>query len=116
MSKTGRENFRELQHRMRFNKRVLAALERISTRSALYRTEKPKPPVQCEPMHPDAEGWSEWIHPIPGYLMQCCDCGLIHEMQFQIVPADGNDLSKLNEGETAEGLIIFRAKRFEGEE
>lgn len=29
-------------------------------------------------------GWCEWVTPIPkGYLMQCCDCGLVHEMQFK---------------------------------
>ncbi len=38
-------------------------------------------------------GWSEWQQPVmKGYLMKCCDCGLIHEMQFkaleQIGPPD----------------------------
>ena len=29
-------------------------------------------------------GWTEWVYPEPdGYLMQCCDCNLIHEMQFK---------------------------------
>lgn len=29
-------------------------------------------------------GWCEWVMPIPkGYLMKCCDCGLVHEMQFK---------------------------------
>jgi hypothetical protein len=29
-------------------------------------------------------GWSEWVCPTPGknYLFKCCDCGLVHEMQF----------------------------------
>lgn len=28
-------------------------------------------------------GWTDWIYPISkGYLMKCCDCGLVHEMQF----------------------------------
>ncbi|KKW92671.1 hypothetical protein [Sphingobium chungbukense] len=66
--------------------------------------------IQCEPMHPDEEGWSEWIHPLPGYLMQCCDCGLIHEMQFEI--AEPNDPAQLNPGEGEHGVIIFRARRF----
>lgn len=68
--------------------------------------------MQCEPMHPDEEGWSEWVHPLPGYLMQCCDCGLVHEMQFEIGGRDGD--GPLNPGESDEtGVIIFRARRYE---
>lgn len=30
-------------------------------------------------------GWSEWVYPKEetNYLFKCCDCGLVHEMQFQ---------------------------------
>lgn len=29
---------------------------------------------------------NEWVQPITnGYKMACCDCGLIHEMDFKIV-------------------------------
>jgi hypothetical protein len=65
---------------------------------------------QCEPMHPDEEGWSEWIHPLPGYLMQCCDCGLIHETEFAIVPRHKGNAGPLNDGE-GKSVIIFRARR-----
>lgn len=29
-------------------------------------------------------GWSEWVFPSvkKNYLMKCCDCGLVHEIQF----------------------------------
>ncbi len=28
----------------------------------------------------------EWIQPKPkGYLMSCCDCGLVHRLDFRIV-------------------------------
>lgn len=69
----------------------------------------------CEPMDPDEDGWSEWIHPLPGYLLQCCDCGLVHDMEFAIGnrsdDARGSD-QPLNEGESDEtGVIIFRARR-----
>ena len=69
--------------------------------------------VQCETMDPqDDDGWSEWIHPLPGYLMQCCDCGLVHEMQYAIAPSHENcGDTELNEGETKDGVIIFRARR-----
>lgn len=30
--------------------------------------------------------WSEWVCPDPkGYLMRCCDCGLVHEAEFGVV-------------------------------
>lgn len=64
----------------------------------------------CEPMIAGEDGWCEWIHPLPGYLMQCCDCGLIHEMEFAI----GETVDKngpLNAGEAEESVILFRARR-----
>lgn len=34
-------------------------------------------------LHPD--GWSRWIFPImDGYKLTCCDCGLVHDMQFRV--------------------------------
>ena len=67
---------------------------------------------QCEVMHPDSEGWSEWVHPLPGYLMQCCDCGLIHEMQFEISkPHAAMGQAERNPGEDDEHILMFRARR-----
>ena len=35
-------------------------------------------------------GWSEWQQPVmKGYLMRCCDCGLIHEIQFKTLEQTG---------------------------
>ena len=32
--------------------------------------------------HPEAD---EWVQPIrKGYKMACCDCGLVHDMDFRI--------------------------------
>lgn len=43
----------------------------------------------CEVMEPGEGGWTEWVHPEPGFLMECCDCGLIHEMDFAVaVPVE----------------------------
>jgi hypothetical protein len=34
----------------------------------------------------NANDWSEWVCPDPrGYLMKCCDCGLVHEAEFGVV-------------------------------
>lgn len=42
--------------------------------------------TDCTPMPPGRGGWSEWHEPImKGYRMQCCDCGLIHEVQFKVL-------------------------------
>lgn len=33
----------------------------------------------------DEEGWSRWVQPIvKGYKMACCDCGLVHTMEFRV--------------------------------
>lgn len=49
------------------------------------------PEVETQP-----GGWTDWIHPLPGYRMACCDCGLVHELEFRI-----DDLGRVN----------FRARR-----
>ena len=43
--------------------------------------------VQCEPQEAVTEdGWCDWVCPKPqGYLMQCCDCELIHEVESRVV-------------------------------
>lgn len=30
------------------------------------------------------DGWCDWVHPLPGYLMKCCDCGLVHEVEVAV--------------------------------
>lgn len=61
------------------------------------------------------DGWSEWIHPLPGYLMKCCDCGLVHEMQVAI-GKDNGEGAALNEGERRNGrVVIFRMRRHEND-
>ena len=40
--------------------------------------------TRFKPMVEGRGGWSEWVYPEPnGYLMKCCDCGLVHEVQFK---------------------------------
>jgi hypothetical protein len=57
-----------------------------------------------------ADAWSEWVCPAPAqYFMKCCDCGLVHEMQFKV--------AKYSEGEECEFVedadlqAVFRARR-----
>lgn len=42
-----------------------------------------------EAMKVGADGWSDWLRPVDDtYRAKCCDCGLVHKMEFRI---DGND-------------------------
>lgn len=57
----------------------------------LFSTPKPnlgreKAGFQCEPKPAVTDdGFCEWVCPKPiGYLMQCCDCGLIHEVETRV--------------------------------
>ena len=54
--------------------------------------------------------WSDWVCPNPEqYFMKCCDCGLVHEMQFKVAKY------KLgNECEFVEDInlqAVFKARR-----
>lgn len=32
-----------------------------------------------------ANGWTRWVQPVvKHYLMACCDCGLVHRMNFRL--------------------------------
>lgn len=32
------------------------------------------------------DGWTKWVRPDhEDYKLACCDCGLVHRMQFQVV-------------------------------
>jgi hypothetical protein len=37
------------------------------------------------------DGWSDWIQPImEGYRLACCDCGLVHEVEFRALQVGRN--------------------------
>jgi len=54
--------------------------------------------------------WSEWVNPKPEqYFMKCCDCGLVHEMQFKVAKyAEGDECEFV---EDADLQAVFRARR-----
>lgn len=64
-------------------------------------------------------GWSDWICPKPsGYLMKCCDCGLVHELDFKaFVEANLNKRKKTFEIVELPLPIraMFRARRWRKE-
>jgi hypothetical protein len=56
------------------------------------------------------DGWSDWIQPKhDGYLMKCCGCGLVHELQFRVVEDTPGDM--VDTEQVVPGLVIFRASR-----
>ena len=56
-------------------------------RQALEQAEQPKQEPEFFTHNVEQpHDWSEWVCPNPkGYLMKCCDCGLVHEVEFGVV-------------------------------
>ena len=43
-----------------------------------------------EPVVFDEPSAGEWVQPVTqGYLMKCCDCGLVHRMDFRVIKDNG---------------------------
>lgn len=48
--------------------------------------------------HPvDTDGWTEWILPRQDYRLRCCDCRLVHDVEFRV----------------ADGMVWWRVRRNE---
>ena len=62
-----------------------------------------------------SEGWSDWQYPtMTGYRMGCCDCGLVHDMEFKVMRVTKRNEDGSWEGEEldpAEFRVSMRAKR-----
>jgi Fe2+ or Zn2+ uptake regulation protein len=63
-------------------------------------------------MHANRDGWSEWAWPtMKLYRMGCCDCGLVHDIEFKVVRVT-NRRGALNTGVEVKGhRVLFRARR-----
>lgn len=59
------------------------------------------------------DGWSRWETPsMKGYLMACCDCDLVHEMEFEVF----REVSRTKNGwikgaPIKNGRVTMRARR-----
>lgn len=41
--------------------------------------------MKYEKPQPDESGWTDWIQPVmDGYKLRCCDCDLVHRMDFRV--------------------------------
>lgn len=61
--------------------------------------------------HPD--GWSRWVLPVmDGYKMSCCDCGLVHDMQFRVT--DDYDRVEFRVRRNSRSTAALRRERKKG--
>ena len=41
---------------------------------------------RIRPERETKNGWTRWVQPrMRGYLLECCDCCLVHRMDFRVV-------------------------------
>lgn len=59
------------------------------------------------------DGWTRWVFPeMSLYKMACCDCGLVHDLAFEIVEVEYNDKGYFRHKKTIDGLKVrFKARR-----
>lgn len=67
---------------------------------------------KLETVYENPNGWSEWLAPVMrNYKLGCCDCGLVHDMQFKIVKVKTRGKGTFN-GPVVDGhRVLFRARR-----
>lgn len=67
--------------------------------------------------HEEDDGWTRWIAPVmAGYKIVCCDCGLAHDMEFQVVkaqPAKPNGTWDHGDPLGEQYRVLFRVARNE---
>ena len=64
-------------------------------------------------IHPD--GWSRWVYPVmDGYKMSCCDCGLVHDMQFRVTDEYDRVEFRVRRNNRATAQVRRHKKRREG--
>jgi len=57
-------------------------------------------------------GWTRWINPkMKGYLLKCCDCGLIHELEFKAIFKSKYKKENLQTVLPEQFAVSFRARR-----
>lgn len=58
------------------------------------------------------DGWTDWICPKPvGYLMQCCDCGLVHEVDARVAKYEPRPSEVFTVVEDVDTQVQWRMRR-----
>ena len=64
---------------------------------------------------PNARDYSDWIQPaMESYKMGCCDCGLVHDLEFRVVEVTkdlGDGYKEVIETDNQNLVVQFRTKR-----
>lgn len=56
--------------------------------------------------------WTEWVAPtMKKYRMGCCDCGLVHDMEFSIVRVTRRKGQDFDGKQVSGHRVLFRVKR-----
>jgi hypothetical protein len=54
----------------------------------------------------------QWVQPVRrGYRMQCCDCGLVHQLNFRLVPRGAGHTIQLQAFRRARSTAAVRRER-----
>lgn len=57
-------------------------------------------------------GWTKFISPkMKGYKIKCCDCGLVHEMDFRVVKYKSKESLEYKVIADKNTQVHFRARR-----
>jgi hypothetical protein len=57
------------------------------------------------------EDWSEWVCPNPDeYFMKCCDCGLVHEVQYRVARYGEGDYCELVDDQDVQAQFRMRRR------
>jgi hypothetical protein len=72
--------------------------------------------ARIERIFEEKNGWSKWISPTLSmarpYHLSCCDCGLVHDLQFRVLKVTWRGKGGAWMGERKAGMKIhFRARR-----
>lgn len=56
--------------------------------------------------HANEDGWSDWETPVmDGFRMACCDCGLVHDVDFLVL-----EVTKKNDDGSWESVPLDKDK------
>jgi hypothetical protein len=84
------------------NKAIAALKERLADQEFILHDEE------------NEGGWTDWICPKPdSYLMKCCDCGLVHEMQTRVANYESRPSEDFVVSSDPDLQAQFRVRRHE---
>jgi len=64
-------------------------------------------------IQPNEDGWSDWQLPTRHYRLACCDCGLVHDIEFRVSRAERqpNGSYVIYSHDPTDCVVQFRVRR-----